>query len=287
MNRSSTPGELVGDGEALRRLMELVRSGGVLVLTGAGCSTESGIPDYRDIDGNWKRRQPVRYQDFARNEAVRRRYWARSLLGWPILAGAMPNRAHRALAQLEGSRHVDFLITQNVDGLHRKAGSRSVLDLHGCMEDVVCLSCGATSSRPEFQERLLELNPQWQNPSVAHAPDGDADLEGVDFSSFQVPSCARCSGVLKPAVVFFGENVPSGRVRKAMEQLERSKALLVAGSSLMVWSGFRFVKAAKEMGLPAAAINLGRTRADGMFDIKLSAPCGDVLPRLVDHLVEK
>jgi NAD-dependent SIR2 family protein deacetylase len=263
----STPGVLVENREALPRLEELVRHGRVLVLTGAGCSTESGIPDYRDINGTWKRRQPVRYQDFARSEAVRQRYWARSLQGWPVLDGAVPNRAHRTLAQLEESRHVDFLITQNVDGLHRKAGSRNVLDLHGCMDNVVCLSCAGASPHSEFQARLLDQNPHWDGAGAPHAPDGDADLEGADLSSFQVRSCTRCSGVLKPAVVLFGENVPAERVRLAMQRLRESRALLVAGSSLMVWSGFRFVKAAKEMGLPAAAINLGRTRADELFDI--------------------
>jgi NAD-dependent SIR2 family protein deacetylase len=201
-----------------------------------------------------------------------------------MLAGATPNRAHRALAQLEGSQYVHYLITQNVDGLHRKAGSENVLDLHGCMDDVVCLSCGAISPRREFQERLLELNPRWKGPAAPYAPDGDADLEEVDFSSFQVPACTQCSGVLKPTVVFVGENVPPERVRCALERLRESKSLLVAGSSLMVWSGFRFVKAAKEMGLAAAAINLGRTRADEMLDVKLSARCGEVLPRIVEQL---
>ena len=275
----------IEDTEEMRRLARLLQDGGVFVLTGAGCSTESGIPDYRDIDGNWKRRQPVRYQDFIRSDAVRRRYWGRSFFGWPQIAGAMPNRAHLALAQLERSQHVHFLVTQNVDGLHQKAGSRCVLDLHGCMDHVVCLACKARIPRLEFQERLRDANPHWDGRGAIYAPDGDVDLEGVDFSAFQVPCCRQCSGMLKPEVVFFGENVPPERVHDALQQLCRSNALLVVGSSLMVWSGFRFVKAARESGLPVAAVNLGRTRADDLLDFKLSTRCGDVLSWMAEQLV--
>ena len=275
------------DAEGLERLTRLLSGGGVLVLTGAGCSTESGIPDYRDLNGNWKRRQPVRYQDFVRSDAVRRRYWARSFFGWPQLADATPNRAHRALAQLERSQHVRFLVTQNVDGLHQKAGSRSILNLHGCMDHVVCLACRARTPRSKFQQRLRDVNPHWHIREARHAPDGDVDLEGVDFSAFQVPSCTRCSGILKPEVVFFGENVPAERVCHALEQVRQSNALLVVGSSLMVWSGFRFVKAARESGLPVAAVNLGRTRADDLLDFKLIAPCGDALSRVAERLMNK
>ena len=273
-----------GDGELLR-LKRLLQGGRVLVLTGAGCSTESGIPDYRDLNGNWKRRQPVKYQDFMRSDAVRRRYWARSFFGWPQLADAIPNHAHRALAQLEQSQHVHFLVTQNVDGLHQKAGSRKVLNLHGCMDRVVCMTCGAKSLRSDFQERLQSVNPQWLGLAALHAPDGDADLEAADFSAFDVPSCTHCSGILKPEVVFFGENVPSERANEALQQVRQSNALLVVGSSLMVWSGFRFVRAARELGLPVAAVNLGRTRADDMLDFKIRASCGKVLSRAAEHFI--
>ena len=271
--------------EGMRRLTRLLQGGGVVVLTGAGCSTESGIPDYRDLNGDWKRRQPVRYQDFVRSEAARRRYWARSYFGWPQIADAVPNRTHLALARLERSEHVHSLLTQNVDGLHEKAGSRSVLNLHGCLDQVVCLACGATAPRSRFQQRLGDANPQWKWQEVPHAPDGDVDLEGVDFSTFRVPCCEYCSGILKPAVVFFGENVPAQRVRDALQQVRQSKALLVAGSSLMVWSGFRFIKAAKESGLPIAAVNLGRTRADDLLDFKITASCGDVLSHVAGQLI--
>lgn len=276
---------VVEDADGLRRLTRLLERGRVLVLTGAGCSTESGIPDYRDLNGNWKRRQPVRYQDFIRSDAARRRYWARSFFGWPQLAHAMPNRAHRALAQLERSQHIHFLVTQNVDGLHQKAGSRKVLNLHGCMDHVVCLACNARGLRSEFQQRLRDANPQWHSPDAPYAPDGDVDLEGVDFSAFHIPSCTRCSGILKPEVVFGGENVPLERVHDALQRVRESNGLLAVGSSLMVWSGFRFVKAAKESGLPVAAVNLGRTRADHLFEFKLSARCGDVLSRVAEQLI--
>jgi len=254
----------------------------LFVLTGAGCSTGSGIPDYRDEQGAWKRTPPVTYQAFVGDVATRQRYWARSLLGWPRIAQARPNRAHRALAALETQGHCEQLLTQNVDGLHQAAGSRAVIDLHGRLDDVVCLGCGTRSSRARLQDRLVEANAGWAGLVAAAAPDGDADLEGRDFTAFDVPTCDVCGGMLKPDVVFFGENVPRERVQTAMAHLARADAMLVVGSSLMVYSGLRFVHAAVRDSKPVAAVNLGRTRADDLLRFRVAAPCGDALAFLLD-----
>jgi NAD-dependent SIR2 family protein deacetylase len=250
----------------------------VLVLTGAGCSTESGIPDYRDLNGDWKHPRPVMYQQFVGDEAVRRRYWARSFVGWGRIAGAEPNRAHRALAGLETAGRVHAVVTQNVDGLHTRAGSRHVIDLHGRLDTVQCLECGALTHRADFQARLVASNPHLSSAAPhAIAPDGDAAVANVDYSSVDVPACDSCGGILKPHVVFFGEGVPPARVDAAFQQLADADALLVVGSSLMVFSGYRFVQAAVRESKPVAAINLGRTRADDVIAVKVSAPCGDAL----------
>ncbi|MDE2196093.1 MAG: NAD-dependent protein deacetylase, partial [Gammaproteobacteria bacterium] len=211
----------------------------LVILTGAGCSTGSGIPDYRDREGHWKREPPVQFLDFVASAAVRRRYWARSLLGWRRIAEAQPNGAHHALAGLERAGFVRHLITQNVDGLHQKAGSRRVTDLHGCLDAVVCLACGASGPRERFQARLAARNPRWLALTAGSAPDGDADLDGVDFSAFEVPDCEACDGLLKPAVVFFGEALPAVRSTGALAEVQQADALLAVGTSLMVWSGFR------------------------------------------------
>jgi NAD-dependent SIR2 family protein deacetylase len=254
----------------------------LLVLTGAGCSTESGIPDYRDADGAWKRKQPVQYLDFVRHLAVRQRYWARSFAGWSRFAEARPNAAHMALARLEAAGLIACLVTQNVDGLHQRAGSQHVVDLHGRLDTVQCLTCRAGWPRETFQAELARANPAWHLDDAARvAPDGDADLEGVDFSRFIIPACPACGGILKPAVVFFGESVPPERVDYCLERLAEADGLLVVGSSLMVRSGYRFALAAAERGLPMAAINRGRTRADDLLTIKIDGSCGDVLEALV------
>lgn len=250
------------------------------VLTSAGISTGSGIPDYRDEHGAWKRPAPVNFQDFMAHATTRQRYWARSLAGWPVFSQARSNLAHQALAQLEHAGFVQAVITQNVDGLHQQAGSRNVVDLHGRLDEVVCMGCGTISPRTTFQHALVAANPNWHHHSAPAAPDGDADLSGVDFSAFSVPACPVCGGILKPHVVFYGENVPLARKQYAMEQLGASRALLVVGSSLMVYSGLRFVHAAKQQGLPVAAINLGATRADAELDFKLRAPCDEALAQL-------
>jgi len=253
----------------------------LFVLTGAGCSTDSGIPDYRDADGQWKRTPPVTYQAFMGEPATRQRYWARSLLGWPRFGQARPNGTHSALAVLEARGQLEVLLTQNVDRLHQRAGSQAVIDLHGRLDQVRCMGCEARTPRDVFQQRLLDHNPGWDRLDAAQAPDGDADLEGVDFSAFQVPACPHCGGILKPDVVFFGESVPRERVAAVHAHLARADAVLVVGSSLMVYSGFRFVQAAATAGLPVAALNLGRTRADALLSLKIEQPCAPALAFLL------
>jgi NAD-dependent SIR2 family protein deacetylase len=249
----------------------------LFVLTGAGVSTASGIPDYRDLRGAWKRPRPVQHAEFVREPGVRRRYWARSFVGWPRISSARPSRAHHALARLEERGRVQRLVTQNVDGLHQSAGSRAVIDLHGRLDSVECLGCKARRSRCEMQRQLRAANPEFAPENVAFAPDGDADLESADFDGFDVPDCDRCGGILKPAVVFFGDSVPRDTVDRAFEALDHSDAVLVVGSSLMVWSGYRFCRTAREQGKPVAAVNLGRTRADAELDLKIEQDCGAVL----------
>lgn len=247
------------------------------VLTGAGVSTSSGIPDYRDEQGEWKRTRPVEFRPFMSDIKVRQRYWARSTVGWPIISRAQPNGAHRALAQLENRGIVQTLITQNVDGLHSTAGSRDVIDLHGRLESVRCMSCTHTLPRTELQRQLLADNPTWAEIEGRVAPDGDVDIEGRDYGGFIVPECTQCGGILKPDVVFFGENVPRERVDRAFEGVAKADALLVVGSSLMVYSGYRFAEAAAAAGKPIAAINLGRTRADHLLALKISQPAEEAL----------
>jgi NAD-dependent SIR2 family protein deacetylase len=253
----------------------------LFVLTGAGCSTASGIPDYRDAAGEWKRRQPVMFQDFVAHEHARRRYWARSLAGFRRMRRARPNGAHHALASLERRGRIAQLVTQNVDGLHQAAGSEQVIDLHGRIDTVLCLNCRERSSRDALQLELARRNPDFAALDASEAPDGDADLEDVAFERFDVPACAACGGLLKPDVVFFGEGVPAERVQRAMAAMESSDAMLVVGSSLMVYSGYRFVKAMSERGQPIAAINLGRTRADDLLALKVSERCATALHALL------
>lgn len=247
------------------------------VLTGAGVSTSSGIPDYRDEQGEWKRARPVEFRPFVTKPEVRQRYWSRSTVGWPIISRAQPNAAHHAIARLEELGFVSLVITQNVDGLHEAAGSRNVIDLHGRLHVVRCLQCGHSLPRAQMQRQLLADNPTWAEVEARVAPDGDVDIENRDPGDFVVPECARCSGILKPDVVFFGEPVPRDRVTRAFDGVTQADALLVVGSSLMVYSGFRFAEAAAAAGKPIAAVNLGRTRADHLFTLKISAPCGEVL----------
>ena len=252
----------------------------LLVLTGAGCSTEAGIPDYRDAAGAWKRSEPMRYQVFVADALARKRYWARSMVGWRTMAGARPTTAHRSLVQLQAAGRIELLVTQNVDGLHHAAGSTDVVDLHGRIDTVCCLDCGARSPRVALQRELTRRNPAWVGLHALSAPDGDADLEAQDFAQFDVPACDSCGGMLKPDVVFFGESVPRSRVDVVRAALARSDALLVAGSSLMVYSGYRFVEDAVAAGTPVVAVNLGHTRADAVLTLKVEHDVGAVLQAL-------
>jgi NAD-dependent deacetylase sirtuin 4 len=259
----------------------LMQSRRLVVLTGAGCSTESGIPDYRSPGGAWTRHTPIYYSAFVRSEEVRRVYWARSFRGWPRFAAARPNDAHRALAALEAEGRVHFLITQNVDDLHAEAGSRRFVQLHGRNRLVVCLDCGCEFPRAEVQERMAAMNACHPERSEGPPPQVGGGSFAVsaahDDSDFRVPPCERCGGVLKPAVVFFGEAVPPPKVSVAMAHVDEADALLVAGSSLTVWSGFRFVKRAAERGLPIAIVNVGPTRGDALATLKVEAKCGPTL----------
>lgn len=250
-----------------------------LVLTGAGLSTASGIPDYRDRDGVRRGRLPIQGPEFRRFPHVRRRYWARSMIGWPVLAQARPNAGHEALAMLEGDGRLGALLTQNVDGLHQRAGSQAVLELHGNIHTVYCLDCGTRVPRVAMQAQLTELNPQMAGAAAQPLPDGDARVEPESLDDFQVPGCGHCGGTLMPDVVFFGDNVPAARTACALARMEAADALLVVGSSLMVYSGFRFCRLAHEAGKPIAAVNLGRTRADHMIGLKIEQSAEALLPQ--------
>ena len=272
---------VAGDGgsERIAELKERLAAGDTFVLTGAGVSTDSGIPDYRDDHGAWKGAQPIQYRDFVGSEAIRRRYWARSMLGFPLMAHAEPNAAHHALSVLEARARLSLLVTQNVDGLHRLAGTRKLVDLHGRLDQVRCLGCEALTERAALQSELEARNPEFVHAShaVTAKPDGDAELSDVDYQRFQVVPCAACGGMLKPHVVFFGENVPAERVTRSMATLERSRSMLIIGTSLMVFSGFRFARAAARFGVPIAIINRGVTRADELSTLKLSGNVGQLL----------
>lgn len=268
---------------ALRQWLDAYRS--IFVLTGAGISTNSGIPDYRGADGEWKRRAPVTYQAFLQDPGMRARYWARSFVGWPVVARARPNLAHAALAALEAQGRMRLLVTQNVDGLHDRAGHRAVIDLHGRIDQVVCLECDTRIPRSAVQTMLADAHPEWSaiaaTTAASTAPDGDADFDSVDLHGFRPPQCPCCDGLLKPDVVFFGENVPRERVAHAADALRKADAVLVVGSSLMVYSGYRFARMAREAGLPLAILTRGVTRADDLATLKLHADCEATLAAAV------
>jgi len=270
--------------DALARFLSGQR---VVVLTGAGCSTESGIPDYRGA-GRPPSRRPIQHDAFLRRPEVRQRYWARATVAWPRFSAAGPNAAHHALAALERQGTVAGIITQNVDRLHHRAGSQRVVELHGALAVVRCLTCASTEDRTALQARLLALNPDWSPGGVRAgadiAPDGDAEVEGDEVVSFRVPTCLACGGTLMPDVVFFGGTVPAEKVDEAWALIESAPALLVVGSSLAVYSGFRFVRGAAERGVKVAILNLGPTRADELSHLRLEARAGLVLPHMVDRL---
>ncbi|MDL2356574.1 MAG: NAD-dependent protein deacetylase [Pseudomonadota bacterium] len=252
----------------------------VLVLTGAGISTASGIPDYRGRDGVRRGKSPVQGPEFRTSEAVRKRYWARSMVGYPTLARAAPNPAHRAIAALQADAVLGAMITQNVDGLHQRAGSAGVIELHGNIHRVVCLDCHASFTRQFVQDLLEERNPGVRGAVAEAAPDGDAHLEPDTLAEFHLADCICCGGTLKPDVVFFGDGVAPACTAQALAAMESADALLVVGSSLMVFSGFRFCRMAAAAGKPIAAINLGITRADDLLTLKIDASAERLLPAL-------
>ena len=265
----------------LQDLRAFLEQGRPLVLTGAGISTDSGIPDYRGPGS--KERNPMRYQTFVKSEPDRRRYWARSMVGWPLTDRAQPNEAHRALARLERTGRIAGVLTQNVDGLHQAAGSRHVLELHGNLACTVCLSCGLRGRRADLQERMKQANPGFDAKTDDVAPDGDVEIDDRYAEGFQVPPCPACGGTLKPDVVFFGENVPAARVDRAWDMLDKADTLLVLGSSLTVFSGYRFVRKAKQLGMPVAICNDGPTRGDDDADVRLHARLTPLLSRLLER----
>lgn len=265
-------------------LVRLLAGRRFVALAGAGMSTESGIPDYRGPETARRARNPMQARQFVREPLARARYWARSMNGWPRFAAARPNAAHHALAAMEKMKGLCGIITQNVDGLHQAAGSERVVELHGALARVACLACGAIEPRTSLQERLVAENPSFALPNAPLAPDGDADLDASTFADFHVPACLGCGGVLKPDVVFFGENVPAPVVERAFSLFDETEVLLVVGSSLTVYSGYRFVRRASERGVPVAIVNLGPTRGDDHAAYRLDARLGEVLPRLAAAL---
>jgi NAD-dependent SIR2 family protein deacetylase len=284
--RAERAGTPVGDRASLDMLAEIFLGGGVVVLSGAGLSTESGIPDYRGPTGLARRAQPMTYQTFTGSAAARQRYWARSHLGWRHIAHAVPNSGHYAIAELERRGLLAGIITQNVDGLHQAAGALDVIELHGSLSRVRCLSCGQRTGRAELDQRLRAANPGWDEHLLGASPgqvnpDGDAVLGPDVAARFRVVDCAACGGVLKPDVVFFGENVPRPRVDQCYTRVDWARALLVLGSSLTVMSGYRFVRHAARLGIPVVIINQGPTRGDGHAMLTLDAPLGHTLSALI------
>ena len=271
--------------EQLDQLRHLMTEQPFVVLTGAGISTASGIPDYRDNQGVRRGRQPMMYQEFLSAAESRRRYWARAMLGWPRVRLAQPNVAHEALAGLQSSQRISALITQNVDSLHDQAGSHDVIELHGSLQRVLCLDCGERSERDSIQHQMEQHNPYLAGVDTVQAPDGDTLLDPAFEARFQVPRCPHCAGErMKPDVVFFGENVAQGTAARAMATVEKAAGLLVVGSSLMAYSAFRLCRAVVDQGKPLIAINLGKTRADELLDLKIEASCEQLLPLLAQHL---
>lgn len=266
---------------ALESVGGLVRDGEVLVLTGAGISTDSGIPDYRGPTGSLRRHAPMTFQAFVGDAAARRRYWARSFLGWRQIADARPNAGHEAVTSLQRAGLLTGVITQNVDGLHQASGTADVVELHGGLDRTRCLDCGDIAARELLGERLRALNPGFSAITGAVNPDGDVELPDAAVSAFVPPDCTACgSALIKPDVVFFGESVPRERVAACLDAVERAAALLVLGSSLTVFSGFRFARAAARRGIPLAIVTQGSTRADGLATVKLELPLGTALPAL-------
>lgn len=270
--------------ELVEQLAAALHGQAIAVLTGAGCSTESGIPDYRGPETRRRARSPIRFAEFERDENARKRYWARAVIGYQRFQRKLPNAAHHALVQFEAAGLLTGLITQNVDDLHERAGQQHVIPLHGSLSQVRCLRCELRLPRAELQMQLETLNPHWKHVPGAMAPDGDADIPDAAVARFQVVDCPRCAGALKPAVVFFGENVPPQRVAAAYEICDNADVLFVIGSSLMVFSGYRFVRRAAEQGKPIVILNVGESRGDPLSTLRVAAPAGQLLPPLFRRL---
>lgn len=273
----------VADRAASGPLTTLIERGGVLVLTGAGVSTASGIPDYRGPGTRARARNPIQYRDFLRSREARKRYWARSVLGYPRVREALPNVAHTTLAQLARSGHVMGLLTQNVDGLHGEAEHGPHVELHGALREVICLQCAWVGSRDRLQEQLIARNGWLLDQAREFAPDGDSELNDPRIASLELVSCEACGGDLKPHVVFFGEAVPTARVERAFALLAEARALLVLGSSLAVFSGLRFVRAAHAKGLPVGIVTHGPTRGDALASFTLDADVGHTLQQALSR----
>jgi NAD-dependent SIR2 family protein deacetylase len=267
--------------ERIERLAEWVADRGVVVLSGAGLSTESGIPDYRGPSGSARRTTPMTYQAFTRDPVARRRYWARSHLGWRTIGDAAPNDGHRAVARLQQLAVIDGIITQNVDGLHQAGGAHGVIELHGNLARIVCLDCGAATSRETHARRLAEANPEFAAIAAQINPDGDAELDDAELDGFRTVDCTGCGGLLKPDVVYFGETVPPDRVSRSFALVGQARTLLVLGSSLTVMSGRRFVLRAAKEGIRVAIVNQGLTRGEPYAGLTVDAPLGSVLPEVV------
>lgn len=259
----------------------------VLVLTGAGISVPSGIPEYRDENGNWKHSRPVQYKEFMRSALVYRRYWARSTLGWRVMGRAAPNAAHRALAQLEAANLIDCVVTQNVDRLHTRAGQRDVVNLHGHLGTASCQQCHLQVEREALQEHLEASNADWlaeYRTPVSQKPDGDVAMEDAAHDRFVPPTCISCNGLIKPDVVFFGENIPASTSETVRARQANADALLVIGSSLIVFSGFRIARDFHQRSLPIGLINPGKTRADELVSFKYTDDASRLLPQVVELL---
>jgi NAD-dependent SIR2 family protein deacetylase len=266
-------------------ISQLLLKSNWLVLTGAGVSAESGVPTYRDKQGNWQRKPPVMYQEFVKNHEARQRFWLRNMAGWRFMKEAEPNSSHRYLVDIEKHNKIKCLITQNVDGLHQRAGSNRVIDLHGRIDTVGCLSCCSNVPRSEIQDRLERYNPSLSNSVGKILPDGDADIDDIDFFSMKIPDCSYCNGILKPNVVFFGDSIPKQRLVAVSQQMDLADGLLVLGSSLAVYSGYRICLAASRQGKPIVIVNQGITRADHIASVKSEDRCEPILKAWHDALI--
>jgi NAD-dependent SIR2 family protein deacetylase len=273
----------IAPADGLTAAAEIIGRGGVVVLSGAGLSTESGIPDYRGPGGAYSRNHtPITYQLFRDDPRGRHRYWARSYIGWPMMRDMQPNAGHLSVAALESAGLVTGVITQNVDSLHHKAGSAAVIDLHGRLDTVMCMACGLRGSRVALHDRIASMNAGWEGAATRINPDGDVDLPETSVDAFVMVDCTACGGPLKPDVVYFGESVPPARVTGSYAMVDSASSLLVLGSSLHVYSGRRFVTHAHKLELPIIIVNQGETKADDLASVRINAALGETLTALTD-----